>query len=131
MKGGVLIEKVMHFIVHNSFLITVAIMCLVHATLLCIMWCADVQPLVYFNIVSVIIYIFCIVMCKSENILPIYVSILLEVTVYAVVSINYIGWNCGSICFLCSIVPIIIYFGCFLFKGSQRWFIVITLTAIF
>ena len=63
--------------------------------------------------------------------MPAYVSILVEVSVYAVFSIYIIGWSCGSICFLCSIVPIIIYFGCFIFKGSQRWVIALMLALNF
>ena len=117
----------MHFLVHNSFLFTVAVMGLVHATLLVVMICAHITPLIQFNILSVIVYLFCILLCKSGYIMPVYVSILLEVSIYAIVSIHFIGWDCGSCCFLCSIIPIIIYFGCFLFKGSKRWIVVLLL----
>ena len=124
MKDGFSIDKLLHFLVHNGFLVTVAVMCLVHATLLGVMCYAHVTPLIQFNILSVIVYLFCILLCKSGHIMPVYISILLEVSVYAVLSVHYIGWNCGSWCFLCSIVPIIIYFGSFLFKGRMRWLIV-------
>ena len=131
MKSRGLWNKTIHLLVHNSFLFTVAVMCLVHATLLVIMWCANVMPLVQFNILSVVVYLFCILLCKFGHIMPVYVSILLEVTVYAAVSTHLIGWNGGSYCFLCSIVPIIIYFGCFLFKGLKRWIIVLMLVLNF
>ena len=124
MKVSNIIGKTMHFLVHNSFLFTVAVMGVIHATLLVIMWYANVMPLVRFNVLSVVVYLFCILLCKSGHIMPVYVSILLEVTAYAVYSTSLIGWGGGSYGFLCSIVPIIIYFGCFLWKGSKRWAIV-------
>lgn len=127
MKERSILDKTMHFLVHNSFFFTVAIMGLVHLTLLVVMWVAAVMPLVQFNILSVVVYLFCVLLCKVGHIMPVYVSILLEVTAYAIVSTYFTGWSGGSYCFLVSIVPIIIYFGCFLFKGSKRWFIVLAL----
>ena len=131
MKNRSLIDKTMHFLFHNSFLFTVAVMCLVHATLLVVMWCTHVTPLVHFNILSVVVYLFCIVLCRVGHIMPVYVSILLEVSIFAIVSTRLIGWNCGSYCFLISILPIIIYFGCFLLKGLQRWIVVLMLALNF
>ena len=130
-KKKIILYSMMRFIVHHSFLITVAVMCMVHATLLGVMAYARVWPLVNFNILSVVVYLFCIVFCRFGHIMPVYISILLEVTVYSVMSVYYIGWACGSVCFLCSIVPIIIYFGCFLLKGSRRWIIVLSLALNF
>ena len=118
------IDKVMHFLIHNGFLFTVIVMCLVHVTLLAIFSFAGVEPLVTFNIISVIVYVFSILLCKYGKIMPVYVSIILEVTIYTIYSTHYIGLRCGTYCFLFSIVPIIIYFGAFLFKGKQRWIIV-------
>ena len=111
------IDKVMHFLIHNGFLFTVIVMCLVHVTLLGIFSFAGVQPLAQFNILSVIVYVFSILFCKYGKIMPVYVSIILEVTIYTIYSTHYIGLRCGTYCFLFSIVPIIIYFGAFLFKG--------------
>ena len=119
--------KALHFLVHNSFLFTVAVMGSVHLVLLTVMLLAGVTPLVYFNIVSVIIYVFCIILSKLGHIAPAYVSLILEVTVYSIVSTYYIGWSCGQICFLFSIVPIIIYFGALLFKGKKRWAVAVLL----
>ena len=118
------IDKVMHFLIHNGFLFTVIVMCLVHVTLLGIFSFAGVQPLAQFNILSVIVYVFSILFCKYGKIMPVYVSIILEVTIYTIYSTHYIGLRCGTYCFLFSIVPIIIYFGAFLFKGKKRWIIV-------
>ena len=64
MKSRGLIDKTLHFLVHNSFLFTVIVMGLVHATLLLIMLIAGVMPLVYLNAVSVIVYLFCTVLSK-------------------------------------------------------------------
>lgn len=125
------LEKLMHFLVHNGFFFTVITMCLVHATLLTIMAFANVHALIYFNVISVIVYLFCIVLCKFGHILPVYISILLEVSAYSVVATRFIGWNSFSFCFLLAIVPIIIYFGCFLFKGSKRWIVVSALVLNF
>ncbi len=129
MKDKNIIDKTMHFLVHNSFMFTIVIMCLVHLTLLVLMYFEKVTPLVQINIMSVIVYLFCIVLSRFGHIMPVYVSLILEVSVYVIASCHYIGWKCGSVCFLCAIVPIIIYFGCFLFKGKQRWIIVFLLLA--
>ena len=126
-NGVILIEDTMHFLVHNSFLFTVAIMCLVHAILLGITWYGRVMPLAYFNILSVVVYLFCILLCSLGMIMPVYISIILEVSVYAAISVHFMGWACASYNFLFSIVPIIIYFGCYLFKGKMRWIILVSL----
>lgn len=131
MKSRELLGKFLHFIVHNTFLFTVAIMCLVHAALLMITWYAGVIPLTVFNILSVIIYLFCIFLCKHGHIMPVYMSIIIEVSVYSTIAVYYIGWKSGSYNFLFSIVPIVIYFGSYLFKGTRRWSIVLTLALIF
>ena len=122
-----MIIRSMHFIVHNSIMITVAVMGLVHAILLLMMWNFGVAPLFQFNILSVVVYMFCVILCKTGHIMPVYISIILEVTIYTVVSTYYIGFRCGTYCFLFSIVPIIIYLGCFLYKGMKRWRIVLML----
>ena len=127
MKDKNIIDKTMHFLVHNSFMFTIVIMCLVHLTLLALMYFEKVTPLVQINIMSVIVYLFCIVLSRFGHIMPVYISLFLEVSIYVIASSYYIGWKCGSVCFLCAIVPIIIYFGCFLFKGKQRWIIVLLL----
>lgn len=131
MKENSVFEKLMHFLIHNSFLVTVSVMGLVHATLLAIVILAGVTPLISMNILSVVVYLFCIVLAKFGHMLPVYLSLIVEVTSYAIVSTYYTGWECGSWCFLFSIVPIIIYFGAFLFKGNQRWFIVLMLVVNF
>ncbi|MBQ7583792.1 MAG: GGDEF domain-containing protein [Lachnospiraceae bacterium] len=110
---------------------TVAVMCMVHAVLLGIAWYAGVSPLVYYNIFSVAVYLLCFFLCRSGHILPVYVSILLEVVLYASLGVYYVGWDCGQYYFLFSIVPIIVFFGCFLFTGSKRWIIVLSLSLIF
>ena len=127
MKDRSIIEKTMHFLVHNSNLVTVIVMCMVHATLLLFMLAAHVTPLVHFNILSVVVYSFCILLCRIGHVMPVYFSIFVEVSAYSFISTYYIGLRCGTYCFLFSIIPILIYFGCFLFKGSKRWLIVIVL----
>ncbi len=115
------LDNAMRFLVNNAFTFTVGVMGLVHAVLLIIFWIAGVYPLVQFNFFSVVVYAFCFVLCRFEHLLPVYVSIILEVTIYSIVSTYYVGLRCGTYCFLFSIVPIIIYFGSTLFKGRQRW----------
>ena len=127
MKDKNILDKTMHFLVHNSFMFTVIIMCLVHANLLLFMAFAKVTPLIQINILSVVVYLFCIVLSRFGHIMPVYISLILEVAVYVGISCYYVGWQCASVCFLCAIVPIIIYFGCFLFKGKQRLIIVLLL----
>ncbi|MBR3525654.1 MAG: GGDEF domain-containing protein [Lachnospiraceae bacterium] len=130
-KERLTIEKILHFLVHNSFMVTVVVMCLVHAALLGIMLAAGVGPLISYNILSVIVYLFCIILCKFGHIMPVYISILLEVSIFTVVAVLYIGWDCAPSCYLCSIVPIILYIGSNLFKGSKRWFLVLFLVLEF
>ncbi len=120
-------QKIMHFLIHNSILFTVIIMCLVHVTLLVVFVLTGVQPLVQFNVMSLVVYVFSILLCKYGKILPVYVSVILEVTVYTIYSTHFIGLRCGTYCFLFAIVPIIIFFGCFIFKGAKRWIIVFLL----
>ena len=114
-------DNAMRFLVTNAFSFTVGVMGLVHAVLMVIFWAGGVIPLVQFNFLSVIVYAFCLVLCRFGHILPVYVSIILEVTVYSIISTYYVGLRCGTYCFLFSIIPIIIYFGSTLFKGRQRW----------
>ncbi len=124
-------DKIMHFVIHNGFMFTVGVMGMTHATLLVIMLIAGVMPLVWFNILSVVVYIFCTIMCRFGHVMPAYVSIILEVTAYTVISTHYLGLRSGTYCFLFSIVPIIIYFGTYLFKGMARWRVVLMLVINF
>ncbi len=130
-KKRTIIDNVMHFLVHNGFLFTVIVMCMVHVALLGIMIAAGIKPLIIFNILSVIVYGFCIFLCRYGYIMPVYISIIIEVTSYTFFSSYFIGLKCGTYCFLFSIVPIIIYFGSYLFKGFARIIIVIMLALNF
>lgn len=125
------ISKTFGFLVKNSFAFTVGVMGLVHVGLLIFMAYTGVLPLMFFNILSVVVYIFCFILCRFGLIMPAYVSIILEVTIYTVLSTYYIGLRCGTYCFLFSIVPIIIYFGSYLFKGNRRVSVVIMLVLNF
>ena len=131
MKEHGIINRTMHFLVHNGFLFTVGVMGLVHIALLFIMWASGITPLVQLNILSIVVYIFCVILCRIGYIMPVYISILMEVTVYTVISTYYLGFRCGTYCFLFSIVPIIIYFGTFLFEGIKRWTVVLALVLNF
>ena len=75
--------RVLRFLVNNAFSFTVGVMGAVHAVLLVIFWIAGVMPLVIFNIFSVIIYTFCYILCRINYIMPVYASIILEVTIYS------------------------------------------------
>ena len=121
----------LRFGVDNAPRITVAVMGVVHALLLVIFAIAGVTPLVRFNILSVVVYTFCYILVRFGHFMPVYVSIILEVTFYTVVSTYFVGLRCGTYCFLFSIIPIIIYFGCLLFKGKHRWRIVMMLALNF
>jgi len=115
------------FLVGNAYSFTAGVMGLVHFVLLITFWLSGVMPLVQFNVLSVVVYIFCFILCRTGHLLPVYASIILEVTAYTVVSSYYVGLKCGTYCFLFSIIPIIIYFGSSLFKGLQRWGVVLML----
>ncbi len=126
-----LIDSIMYFLLHNSFMFTVVIMCFVHAALLVLTIIAGVRELVYFNIFSVIIYLICIVLCKFGHILPVYAGIFFEVTCYSVTAVKFIGWNSGSYNFQFSIAPILIFFGSYTFKGKKQLIIVLALVIDF
>lgn len=125
------LDQFMHYLVSNAYSFTVGVMGLVHAILLIIFLIAGVMPLVYFNILSVVVYIFCFMLCRFGHILPVYASVILEVTVYTVLSTYFVGLRCGTYCFLFSIIPIIIYFGSSLFKGRKRWSVILMLVLNF
>ncbi len=131
MKKNGLLDKLMHFLVHNSNFVAVVVLCAVHVLLLVTTAIANVTPLVQFNTISVIIYLVCIVLVKLGYIMPVYVSIFLEVSAYSTISTYFIGLRCGTYCFLFAIVPIIIFFGCFLFQGAKRWIIALLLALDF
>ena len=120
LKKKSIIDNFLYFAVHNSFLFTVLIMGLIHAILLGTMWYAGVKPLLYFNILSVIVYIFCVLLCSYGIIMPVYISIFMEVSLYAATSVYFIGWECGSPYFIFSIIPILIYFGSFLIQRFKK-----------
>jgi diguanylate cyclase (GGDEF)-like protein len=126
-----IIENVMHFLVHNSILFTVEVMCLVHVTLLGLTWYAGIMPMVLYNVFSVTIYLFCIMLCHFGHVTPVFYTIIIEVSLYSAVSLYYIGWDYGTYCFLFSIVPIELYFGTFLFSGKKRMIVFASLVIIF
>ena len=119
MKLKKLFRDLLHLLIHNSFPATVLVMGVVHFALLLITLAAGAVPLTIINSISVITYIVCFLFCRVDYILPVYWLILIEVTVYAVLSTYYIGYGGVSHFFLFSIVPIIIYFGLFLFKKRK------------
>ena len=121
------LDKMMRFFVKNTFEMTAAVMGLVHGILMLIFLAADVIPLAMFNVLSVVVYIFCFILCRTGHIMPVYFSIILEVTFYTVISTYFVGLRCGTYCFLFSIIPIIIYFGSYLIKGKQRWSVILML----
>ena len=121
------LDRTMQILVRNAFEFTVTVMCFVHALLFVIFLASEVIPLVIYNFISVIIYTVCYFLCKTRHILAVYATIILEVIVYAVVSSYYVGLRCGTFFFLFSIIPIIIYFGAHLFKGTQRRGVVLML----
>ena len=82
MRSRSLFDRVMHFLVHNSIFSTVAVIFLIHCSLLFTMLYLGVMPLVQFNILSVVVYSFCVLLCRSGHVLPVYISVLLEVTIY-------------------------------------------------
>ena len=125
------LRKVFGYLVKNAFAFTVGVMALVHMGLMVIFLLAGVLPLVRFNFLSVIVYIFCYILCRFGHIMPAYFSIIVEVTVYTAVSTYFVGLRCGTYCFLFSIIPIIIYFGCNLYTGKKRWNIVLMLVLNF
>ena len=121
------LDKMMRFFVKNTFEITAGVMGLVHGGLMLIFLVADVIPLAMFNVLSVVVYLFCFILCRVGHIMPVYVSIVLEVTFYTVISTYFVGLRCGTYCFLFSIIPIIIYFGSYLIKGKKRWSVILVL----
>ena len=119
--------RTISFLSDNVFAFTAGVMCLVHVVLLILMLVSGVRPLVFMNILSVVVYLFCFILCKNGTILPVYVSIVLEVTVYTILSSYYIGIDNGTHCFLFAIIPIIIFFGCNLLPRGKRWGIALML----
>ena len=130
-KSDSRLVRLLSYLVRNATSFTVGAMAFVHAGLLLLFVVSDVKPLVVFNFFSVVIYIVCFVLCRLRINLPVYAAIILEVTIYTVVSTYYVGLECGTFFFLFSIIPIVIYFGSLLFKGRQRWGVVLMLVLNF
>lgn len=128
---SVLYDKIMHIGVHNAFLITVATMFGSHVVLFLIMLLGGIKPLATFNVFSMTIYLFGILFCIYGHVLPVYISILLEVTSYVSVSSYYLGWNNSSFCYMIAIVPVTIYFGANLLGQHYRKIICASLVANF
>ena len=112
--------QVLHFAVHNGFLFTAIVFLVTHIILLNIMFYAKVTPLIYANLFSCVIYIFCTLLCKYGRPIPVYISIVCEVTIYVILSTYYIGWKSAAYCFLLGILPTIIYFGYFLMGTKHK-----------
>ena len=124
-------EKCMHFFVHNSFLFTSIFLFATHILLMIAMIYANVTPLIIANIFSLLIYLFCILLCHFGHPYPVYISIIAEVSIYVILATYFIGWGSGSICFLCGIVPVIIFFGYNLLGINHRFLLAILLVSNF
>ena len=68
MKEKGIIDKILHFLVHNSNFVAVVVLCGVHIVLLATFAIAGVTRLVEFNIFSVIVYFLCIFLCFEDAI---------------------------------------------------------------
>ena len=123
-KEGGSIFRILRFLVNNSFQFTVSIVGLVHVVLLALFGVADIAPMMLVNAISITIYIILFVLSNADQIIFVYSAVIVEVTAYAIVSTYFVGLRCGTYCFLFSIVPIIIYFGCNLLKGAKRWVVI-------
>jgi len=121
------INRAARFLVDHTFAFTVVVMGFVHAVLMVIYGIAGVLPMMFLNILSVVVYTLCFFLTRVGYIMPVYVSIVVEVTVYAAVSAYMVGLECGPIYLLFSILPIIIYFGSSLVKGRKRWSVALIL----
>ena len=129
--GSKIYEKGMRFCVHHAYLITVMSMFLDHLILLFLLSIDKVVPLVHFNVLSVIVYLFCLILCKIGYVKPVYFSILLEVTSYAIIGVYYTGLQGCTEYFLCAILPVTIYFGYNLLQPHTRSLIAILLICNF
>lgn len=119
-----MLVRLLRFLVNNSFSFTVSIVGLVHVVLLALFLIAGVTPMVIINSISIAIYVVCFILSKKDHIVSVYTVVIVEVTSYAIASTGFIGLRCGTYCFLFSIVPIMIYFGCNLLKGKKRFIVV-------
>ena len=119
-KIAKLYDDFMHFVVHNMFLFTVIAICATHVVLLILMSIGNVGPLIYLNVLNIIVDIFCIILCIHGHAIPVYVSIVLEISLYVIISNYILGWNNFSYCFLYCILPATIYFGANLIRRKYR-----------
>ena len=126
-----LYERLMHFAVHNMYIFTVVTMFGTHLVLLFIMYLANVEPLLFFNILSVTIYAFSTLLCVYGHPLPVYICIIAEVSAYVTASSYFLGWNNFSFCYLCAILPVIVYFGANVLGKYYRNIIVLNLLIVF
>lgn len=123
-REGGLVIRLLRFLVDNAFQFTVSIVGFVHVVLLAIFGMADIAPMMLLNSISIAIYVVCFVLSNADHIVFVYSAVIVEVTAYSIISTYFVGLRCGTYCFLFSIVPIIIYFGCNMLKGNKRWIVI-------
>lgn len=120
MKELNLYDKVLRFAVHNGFLTTVSVVGVTHIVLLILSCLVNIKPLILFNVVSVIIYIFGIFLCRAGQHLVVYFTLILEISIYSLFGTYYVGWRSCTPYFLVTLVPITLYFGSQLFGKKYR-----------
>ena len=118
---GSLLKKAAHYAVHNSISAVAVFLMLAHLGLAVKMFQFGITELAVFNACSVILYITGTVMCLRNKILYAYVMTVIEVFACVILSVLFLGWDCGFALYIYCLIPAIIFYSGTVLKKEYRW----------
>ena len=79
---------------------------IVHLFLTTIFGCLRIAPLFFFNIFSVMTYVFCFSLVRKDLFLPVYYITYLEIILHSLISTLCLGWQYGFAQYIIAIIPV-------------------------
>ncbi len=102
----------------------------VHTALILLFYCMQVYPLVFFNIASVSLYVFCNFLVRRNRYFLVFLLTFLEIILHSFVATLFIGWNYGFPLYIIALVPCS-YYILYTLKTGKRKIFSATLLALF
>lgn len=102
----------------------------VHTALILLFCYMQVFPMVIFNIVSVILYLFCSFLIRRGNYFPVFIVTFTEIILHSFVAALFVGWEYGFPLYIIALVPCS-YYILYTFKAGRRNIFIATLLALF
>lgn len=95
----------------------------VHTALIFLFLYMQIYPMVIFNIVSVIMYLFCSQLLIREHYFPVFIMTFLEIIIHSFVTTLFIGWQYGFPLYIIALVPCSYYVLYTLNSGHRKIFV--------